>query len=169
MTLRKANTSIDRKNIRKNLIEFEEQIKSMDDSFVGDSVQCPLKHSFSDGIYVREIFIPAGMYIVGKIHFHEHPNFLLKGEVDVITEDGKERLVGPLSMISKAGTKRALYAITDLVWVTVHLNPTNTRDLGELEKLIIAESYEVFDVYQMKKNKKSILQKAKDKIRSWLK
>jgi len=135
-------------DIRKNIIGFENQIKKQEGAFVGDSDICPLKHTFSDGIYVREIFIPAGTYIVGKIHKHEHPNFLMSGTVDVVTEAGVERLVGPLSMISPAGTKRALRAITDLVWITVHHNPTNTQDGSKLEKIVIADSYEEYDNYK---------------------
>jgi len=134
-------------DIRKELINFEQELKNVDGAYVGDNEVCPLKHSFSDGMYVREIFIPKGMVVVGKIHKHQHPNFLMKGTVDVVTEEGVERLVGPTSMISKAGTKRALRAITDLTWVTVHSNPTNTRDLEKLEKLVIAENYEGYEKF----------------------
>ena len=135
---------------RDGIIGFENILKKHPGSFVGDSKNCPLKHSFSDGIYVREITIPAGMIIVGKIHKHEHPNFLLKGKVFVITEDGGQELTAPCSMISKAGTKRALYAITELVWTTIHHNPTNTQNLEELEKIIIASSYKNFDKFVLK-------------------
>ena len=55
-------------------------------------------------------------------------------------------------MISKAGTKRALYAKTDLVWTTVHLNPTNTEDIGELEEEIIAKSYEEYETFKRLEN-----------------
>lgn len=129
---------------RSKIMDFEDLIKSFDGSFVGDNERCPLNHSFSNGIYVREITIPAGMFIVGKIHKHEHPNFLLKGTVMVVTEDGIEEMTAPRSMISKAGTKRALYAVTELVWTTIHHNPTNTQDLQELEKIVIADSYETY-------------------------
>ena len=55
-------------------------------------------------------------------------------------------------MISKAGTKRALYAETDLVWTTIHANPTNTEDLEELEKDIIAPTYLEYEKFkQLKK------------------
>jgi len=141
---------------KKGIIDLETTIKNLDHDgvIIGDSKTCPLKHSFSDGIYVREISIPAGMIIVGKIHKHDHPNFLLKGSVVVITEkDGIEELTGPCSMISKPGTKRALYAKTDLVWTTVHLNPTNTQDLVELEKEIIADSFEDYELFIELKNK----------------
>ena len=119
-----------KKDFRTQIIELENKIINLDhkDVIKGDSKVCPLKHSFSDGIYVREITIPAGMVIIGKIHKHNHPNFLLKGEVVVITEEGgKEELKAPCSMISKPGTKRILYAKTELVWTTVHLNPKNQK------------------------------------------
>lgn len=146
----KSEVSI-KQNVREQLQDFETEIKKKDGAFVGDSEICPLKHSFTDGIYVREIFIPAGTYIVGKIHKHEHPNFLLSGEVDVVTEEGSVRLKGPMSMISPAGTKRALHAITDLVWTTIHHNPTNTQDMEKLEKIVIADSYEEYERFKNKK------------------
>jgi hypothetical protein len=148
---------------REAILDLENLLRSQEGSIIGDSPLCPLTHTFSDGIYVRQIEIPAGMLIVGKIHKHEHPNFLLKGEVVVVTEFGQEHLEAPCSMISSGGTKRALYAITDLVWTTVHLNPTNTRDLKELEDDIIAPSYEEYDKHikleggLFKKLKKSLI------------
>ena len=153
------DTSVYKPNqeIREQIINFQTMLQNVDDEdyiVVNDKNStklCPLKHTFSDGIYVREIFIPAGMFIVGKIHKHDHPNFLLKGEVIVVTEDGTEELVGPLSMISKAGTKRALYAKTDLIWTTVHANPTNTEDLKELEKEIIAPTYLDYEKFKQLK------------------
>ena len=148
---------------RVNIVSFEELLKNVEGSFQGDSDICPLKHSFSDNIYVREIFIPKGMFLVGKIHKHQHPNFLLKGEVVVFTEgNGEEHLSAPCSMISGSGTKRALYAKTDLIWTTVHHNPTNTRNLVELEKIIIADSYNTYEKYL--RSNKSIGSKIKNLI-----
>lgn len=142
--------------LRQDIMDFQESLPSHPDVtngikvyFEGDSEICPLKHSFCDGIYVREIFIPAGTELAGKIHKHEHPNFLMSGEVIVVTESGGiERLIGPVAMISKAGTKRALRAITDLVWVTVHHNPKNFNDLDKLEDLIIAKNYDEYDKFK---------------------
>lgn len=143
--------------LRDRILEFEGLLSRQEGAFFGDSERCPLTHKFTDGIYVREIFIPAGTYIVGKIHKHEHPNFLMSGTVEVVTESGGcERLVGPLSMISPAGTKRALRAITDLVWITVHHNPSNTQDLDELEEIVIADSYEEYQQFINKKENKLI-------------
>ena len=157
----KKDLGLSKKDFRTQIMELENRIKSVDNKgvIIGDSEVCPLKHSFSDGIYVREITIPAGMLIIGKIHKHDHPNFLLKGEVVVVTEGGGiEELKAPCSMISKPGTKRALYAKTELVWTTVHLNPTNTQDLKELEEEIIAPSYEAYEKFLETTNNKQLKQ-----------
>jgi hypothetical protein len=145
-----------RKNIREELLAFEEQLKGQEGHLVGDSELCPLKHSFADGFYVREIFIPKGLLIIGKIHKHEHPNFLMSGVVEIVTEEGSTTLIGPCAMISPPGTKRALRSITDLVWITVHLNPTNTKDIAELEKTVIAESFEVYDKFRKRIESKPV-------------
>jgi hypothetical protein len=148
LTKETADVVFDKDISREAILQFESLLKNTDEVILGDSAACPLKHSFSDGIYVREITIPQGMWVVGKIHKHDHPNFLLKGEVLVFTEgNGYEHIKAPCSMISDAGTKRALYSITELVWTTVHCNPTNTQDLEELEKIVIADSFKAYERY----------------------
>jgi len=108
---------------------------------LGDNDAMPLKHSFAPGVYVREIFIPKGSMLTGKIHRHSHPNFLMQGEVIVVTEfGGREHLKAPKSMISKAGTKRAIYAIEDTIWITVHV--TEETDLKKIEEYVIAPTYD---------------------------
>ena len=42
-------------------------------------VECPLKHYFAPGVYLREIFMPAGSVVIGKIHKTEHFNIIQKG------------------------------------------------------------------------------------------
>tara|TARA_R100000008_G_C3584663_1_gene171255 strand:+ start:2051 stop:2569 length:519 start_codon:yes stop_codon:yes gene_type:complete len=155
------------KSIRKKIFDIEDSIKSNVNpkykTFFNDTKNCPLKHYFSDGIYVREIFIPKGMIIVGKIHKHRHPNFLLKGKVMVITEQkGEEIIEGPCFMMSEGGTKRALYAVTDLVWTTIHHNPTNTQDLDKIEDIVIAKNYNEYEKFIS--SEKSVVKKIKNKI-----
>jgi hypothetical protein len=138
--------------IRQNILGFEQALAQFPGAFFGDSAMCPLKHSFTDGMYVREIHIPRGFVLTGKIHKHSHPNFLLEGEVVVVTEgEGLEHLVAPMSIISKAGTKRVVIALEDTVWVTVHLNPEGHTDLDRLEEEIIAKDYDAFELEQAKK------------------
>lgn len=126
---------------RDSITMLEEVIKKHPEAILGDSEQMPLKHSFAEGVYVREIFIPKGYVLTGKLHRHSHPNFLMSGEVIVVTEfGGREHLKGPLSMISKAGTKRAILALEDTVWITVHV--TDETDLEKIEDVVISKSYD---------------------------
>ena len=104
---------------------------------------CPVIHTFGGGMYVREVFIPAGTMLTGKLHRHEHPNFLMEGKVSMITEDGGVIVMeGPQSLMSPIGCKRALFVHTPTWWITVHLNPNDHTEYNdELEDEIIAKEY----------------------------
>lgn len=129
-------------DMRNRILYHEFKMLKEEGTLVGDTDVAPVKHTFSDKMYIREIFIPAGRELVGKIHRHDHPNFLLSGAVQVATEGGGiETLIGPMSMISPAGTKRVVKTISDTTWVTVHHNPDNITDLKKLEEMIIAKNY----------------------------
>jgi len=108
----------------------------------------PLTHTFPEGIYAREIFIPKDTIIVGKIHRHQHLNFISYGDVTCLTKDGLNRYRGPWTMVSSAGTKRAVYAHEDTVWTTIHANPNNETDFGKLEDFIICKNYDEFPLLE---------------------
>jgi hypothetical protein len=122
--------------------KVERLIKSNENGKTGDDVDTfnPLKHSFGDGCYVREVFNPAGELIVTKIHKTAHPFFLLKGTMSILSEDGEKRIEAPHYGITKANTKRIIYAHTDCTFVTVHV--TNSTDLSEIEKEVIRDDFE---------------------------
>lgn len=105
-------------------------------------VDPPLRHHFAPGLYAREIFMHAGLVVVGKIHWHAHVNTVSKGACIVVTEDGLQRLEAGDTWVSKAGTKRAVFVEQDVLWTTVHANPDNCRDLGVLEARLIAPSFD---------------------------
>jgi hypothetical protein len=125
---------------RDKIDDIESALASCTYVQAGDMDECPLTHDFVEGVYVRTIQIPANTLAVGKIHRHAHPNFLMKGVVTVLTEDGgTEILKAPCSMISPAGTKRALYTHMDCEWTTIHKTDALTPE--DAEKEIIAPSY----------------------------
>ena len=41
-----------------------------------EQVEMPVTHHFSKDLYARELFIPAGTLLVGKIHKHERQYYL---------------------------------------------------------------------------------------------
>ena len=118
-------------------------------------VECPLQHVYAPGVYLRTMFIPAGTLIVGKIHKHAHGNILSQGHVRVFTEGGGvEELKGPLTMVSAAGTKRAVLALTDAVWTTIH--PTSETDLEKIEDHVIAKTYEDYEQFLLSEQPKNL-------------
>ncbi len=96
----------------------------------------PLKHSFADGVYMREFFSPKGYFMVTKLHREAYISWLVNGEVTVMTEQGGVKMKGPRIINSPAGAKRIIYAHEDFTWITVHPNPTNSTNIEELEARI---------------------------------
>jgi len=50
----------------------------------------PLKHTFADGIYIRQMDMQVGSVIVGAIHNHLHAWYLMTGHLAGVTEDTTE-------------------------------------------------------------------------------
>lgn len=90
-------------------------------------------HYFAPGMYGRELTVPAGMTLTGKIHKHGHFLMCLKGRATVVDEFGRYEVSAGYVQHSKPGAKRAVHAHEDTTFVTVHLNPTDTQDLTAIE------------------------------------
>lgn len=91
------------------------------------------QHIFHPGWYERRLTVPAGMLIVGKIHRHAHILGVISGHALVISEFGRDEVRGGYLGLSPAGVKRAVLAIEDTLFVTIHANPTDERDLAVIE------------------------------------
>lgn len=93
-------------------------------------VDCPVRHIFAPGVYAREMTIPAGVIATGAVHKTEHLSILSAGHCHLTTDDGVQELRAPYIGLSKAGAKRAICAITECVFTTIH--PTMETDLDKL-------------------------------------
>ncbi len=141
-------TEANREKTRQVILNAEEAIKKIPGAMLGDCF--PLKHTFVDGAYVREITMPKGVLLTSKIHKVCHPYFILKGDVSVLTEKGVVRIKAPFSGITPAGTKRILYIHEETVWTTVHV--TKEKDLDKIEEEVIANSFDELP-NELEKNK----------------
>ena len=94
----------------------------------------PMKHTFADGIYVRQMDMKAGSAVVGAIHNHLHVWFLLTGHLAVATEDNVEEFIAPCYVVASPGSKRVIYAMEDSIFINVHKNPKNIKNIEKLEK-----------------------------------
>ena len=104
-----------------------------------DGKDFPVKHSFAEGVYIREIFMAKNMVIVGHLHRDSYYNIMVSGDISCLTENGIKRMTGANQSIAPPLTKRFGYTHEDTVWQTVHPNPDNITDIDALEKMIIIE------------------------------
>lgn len=122
-------------NIRERLDALETELRKH------PQVEITPRHYFAKGLYAREITIPAGTLLTGKIHTTQHLNIISKGDISVLTEHGPKRIQAPCALISPPGTKRAGYAHEETVWTTIHANPNDLTDPDVLESILITPVY----------------------------
>lgn len=109
-------------------------------------IDFPLNHKFTDGMYIREIFMPAGSLITSKIHKTEHPYVVSHGKV-AVSIDNQEwyEITAPYTGITQPGTRRILYILEDCIWTTFHRidgMKSEFNDLPEEEVEKIVEQIE---------------------------
>ena len=97
----------------------------------------PVKHRFQDGVYIREIFMPADTYVIGHVHRCRHFNMVLEGKAWVHMENHGRVVKAGEVIESGPLVQKALYIIEDCRWATIHANPTNSRDIEFLENEIV--------------------------------
>lgn len=85
-----------------------------------DQVEIPPVEHFVNGMYGREILIPAGTMITGRVYREGYLDIMLSGDISVATPQGLKRVTGTHVMEAPPGRKRAGYAHADTHWITVH-------------------------------------------------
>lgn len=137
-SLGKDLTCLTHQEIRDLIADAETKMLSGDHN--GEAIEIPVEHHFSKDVYAREITVPAGSLIVGKIHKHTNLNILSQGEMSIISIEGVKRVKAPYTVVSPPGVKRLAYAHTDVVWTTIH--GTDETDVDKIEEQFIAKTYE---------------------------
>ena len=141
------NSLVSNLKIRKDILDFESMLSKVPGAVFGfDNDLCPVKHSFTDGIYTREMFIPKGVALTGVIWNSEFPYYVTKGELIIVNEfEGRKVVKSPCSLISKRGTKRAIFAKEDSILITIHHNPDNCTDTDELMDRMSSNTYSEYE------------------------
>ena len=131
-----------RKEFRSKINELENAVVNADGGMTGEILHKtnPVKHTFAGGCYIREIYNPANELIITKIHKKEHPFFLMKGEMSILTETGIQHIKAPYQGITKPGTKRAIYTHEECTFITVHA--TNNTTIKDVEDEVVCTKYE---------------------------
>jgi len=128
-------------------IPTREQIDQLQAAMVAmPQAEMTTEHYFSEGMYCRKVFRPAGTLIVGKVHKQPHFFLCAAGEIIAWTETGMRLLRAGDVVESKPGTKRVTLALTDAVGITIH--KTGKTDLSDIEQeLIEPDETALFDAH----------------------
>ena len=97
--------------------------------------ELPLTHTFSDGIYAREIFMPKGAIVVGHIHNTTHLNIVSTGKALVLVDGEIIEITAPYTFESGTGARKVLYILEDMFWTTIH--KTDEIDIETLESILV--------------------------------
>jgi quercetin dioxygenase-like cupin family protein len=94
-------------------------------------------HHFSDGLYAKQMVIPAGHVVGSHAHNYSHLSVLAKGdivlEVDGVTTD----VSGPACIEIKAGCTHRVFAKTDAVWFCIHA--TEENDVNKIDEVLVTK------------------------------
>lgn len=114
-----------------DLKKAERSILSLDQS------ACPVIHAFGPGLYIREVFMPAGAIAIGHEQRFEQMNVLLKGRVVMLNKSGvPTELVAPMAFTGPPGQKIG-YISEDMVWQNIYA--TTETDIEKLEAMFLVK------------------------------
>lgn len=121
---------------RENIVRLERAMERVSDL----QFQIKTTHTFINGVYAREVFIPKGTLLVGRFHKHACISIMNSGEKSTVSEFGAMRIKAPFATVSPPGIKRVGYAHEDTIWTTIHA--TDERDLKKLEEELFCDRIE---------------------------
>ncbi len=115
---------------RADVIAFEKMITAHPGHLTAKDFT--VRHHFASGVYMRELHIPAGMIVVGKIHKYPCLTMLAKGKMKLLVNGKIVIVTAPHIGQSPAGIKRVGEALDDSIFITAH--STDKTDPDEIER-----------------------------------
>ena len=117
---------------RRALLELQKGILESGHNIADD---LPVVHDFAPGVYVRSLYMPKGIFVIGATHKTDHLNIALTGAANVMIDGDIEYVQAPFIKRTAPGIKKAFFVLEDMVWSTIH--PTDETDLEKLEDDLI--------------------------------
>lgn len=145
--------------VRKTIDTFQESLeKEIESGNIEQTiVDCKkdnsqANHYFGEGVYARSLFIPAGTAVVGHIHKQDRVCIIAQGKCTFVDEWHKETVEAPYVGEFKAGSKTAVYAHTDTVWVACLGTDLDTAD--EVVNELLEDDHESYLLHLEHKEEK---------------
>lgn len=108
-------------------------------------VDIPATETFANGVYTRQILIPKGTLLTGRVWLNDYIDIMVYGHILVATPDGTRELEGFNKLDGQGGRKRIGYALEDTLWITLH-DFAGTACDDALEQLSVFHMQEYRDI-----------------------
>lgn len=121
---------------RQHGLSWNDQLKYLiaeGQTAVQEKTECPVTHYFEPGVYIRQMFIPAGTWFIGRPHKIGHLCRLVCGTLKLISEQGSVIKHPGDEMMTVPSYMTVLYALSDVQAWTYHPNPDERRDTDAME------------------------------------
>lgn len=107
---------------------LKDKILTDDNAIVGSEAlekELGVKHHFADGLYAKEIRLPAGSEVIQHAHDYDHLS-IFTGTIELTVDDHEETIMTsvPTCLVIKKGKNHGIKALTDVVWYCIHNEET---------------------------------------------
>lgn len=104
-----------------------------------------IENDFADQLYMRKMYMPEQCVVISANHHTEHFWFLMYGRILVTTNGEQIEHIAPCYEKSIKGAKRLILSLEDSLFINVHKNPTNTKDMKEVEESLYSITIEEYN------------------------
>lgn len=136
-------------DLSKLLIKNADGINIVGDGkkLVREAESIEIINEFTNGVYMRRMDVLKDTIIIGAIHKELHSWFLMHGVVRVADAESINYYQAPCYTISKPGTQRVIEVVEDAIWINIHSNPDNEKDLDKIEERLFAFTQSEYNEY----------------------
>ena len=99
------------------MLALSDQLES--EALALPQVPCPVVHHFGPGVYMREVQLSAGTFVVGRNHRQPHMNVMLKGKLQLVDDAGVFHTLEAPQMFTSQGGRKCALVLEDTVWLNV--------------------------------------------------
>ena len=92
-------------------------------------------HHFSDGLYAKQMMIPAGFVAGTHAHNYSHLSILAKGRIILRTDESAKEYTAPACLEIKSGVHHTIEALENCEWFCIHA--TDETDATKVDEVLI--------------------------------
>lgn len=116
------------------MVDIQKIEKLEDELLTLPKLELAVSHHFTDGVYVRCLYFPAGTMATGRIHKTEHIAVCTKGKGILVTQNGRFEFAAGTVITVPADTKKAFYAEEDSIIMNIFKNDDNMDNIEAIEE-----------------------------------